>query len=333
MAPTRILVIRRDNIGDLICTTPLIRALRQQLPSAWIAVLVNRYNEPVLTGNPDINQIYAYQKAKHRGDEETLLGIYWQRLKMLAELRRQRFDWVLLPGGAQKSALRFARFVAPARILTRIPEDAAAGAHEVEQTCHLLTRMGLHYEAPKERIVANQEIISSTVAQVRSHLGWMPSRIIGIHISARKPSQRWPAERFVELIRNFPATPGTAFLLLWAPGSASDPKHPGDDEKAADIRSQLTAYPVVPVSTKKLEELIGALALCDNVICADGGAMHIAAALGKAIVCLFGHSSADQWRPWGVPYVLLQKNSHQVADISVAEVLESLENLMPAQCQ
>jgi heptosyltransferase-3 len=239
---------------------------------------------------------------------------------------------VLLPGGPQASALRFAKLIAAKHTLIRGPADSAAGAHEVEQTCHLLTRMGLHYETPKERIVANQEIITATATQVRSHLGWTPPRIIGIHISARKPSQRWPAEQFIELIQNFPTTPGTAFLLLWAPGSASDPKHPGDDEKAAAIRSQLTSYPVVPVPTQKLDELIGALALCDNVICADGGAMHIAAALGKPIVCLFGHSSTDQWRPWGVPYALLQKDSHQVADISVEEVLHSIKTLISAPC-
>ncbi len=332
MLNPKILIIRRDNIGDLICTTPLIQALRHQLPSAWIAALVNRYNEPVLAGNPDVNKIYSYQKAKHRGSEETVLSIYWQRLKMLADLRRQHFDWVLLPGGPQASALRFAKLIAAKHTLIRGLADATAGAHEVEQTCHLLTRMGLHYETPKCRIIANQEIIKVTATQVRSHLGWTPTRIIGIHISARKPSQRWPAERFIELIQNFPTPPGTAFLLLWAPGSASDPKHPGDDEKAATIRSQLTAYPVVPVPTKKLDELIGALALCDNVVCADGGAMHIAAALGKPIVCLFGQSSADQWRPWGVPYALLQKDSHQVADISVEEVLHSIKTLISAPC-
>ncbi|MBM3273219.1 glycosyltransferase family 9 protein, partial [Candidatus Kaiserbacteria bacterium] len=46
--PRRILVIRRDNIGDLICTTPLLAALRKQWPHAWIGVLANSYNAPIL---------------------------------------------------------------------------------------------------------------------------------------------------------------------------------------------------------------------------------------------------------------------------------------------
>src|SRR5512135_977073 len=60
----KILVIRRDNIGDLVCTTPMIRMLRQHYPDAWIAALVTRYNAEVLAGNPDLDAVFAYQKAK-----------------------------------------------------------------------------------------------------------------------------------------------------------------------------------------------------------------------------------------------------------------------------
>jgi heptosyltransferase-3 len=66
MASPRILVIRRDNIGDLVCTTPLLRSLRRQLPNARIDCLVTRYNQAVLQDQPDIDSLYAYTKAKHR---------------------------------------------------------------------------------------------------------------------------------------------------------------------------------------------------------------------------------------------------------------------------
>lgn len=54
--PRRILVIRRDNIGDLVCTLPLIRALREYFPRAWIGALANSYNRDVLMGNPDLKR-------------------------------------------------------------------------------------------------------------------------------------------------------------------------------------------------------------------------------------------------------------------------------------
>ncbi|OGA66326.1 MAG: hypothetical protein A3F77_07430 [Betaproteobacteria bacterium RIFCSPLOWO2_12_FULL_67_28] len=324
---TRILVLRRDNIGDLVCTTPLLSALRAQLPASFIVALVNRYNEPVLHGNPDLDAVHSYQKAKHRGPDESLAGVYWRRLKTMAELRRQRFHWLLLPGGMQAGTASAVRMIAPRRVLVRAAEDALAGAHEVEQGCHLLARMGLRYETPPQRVVPDPAIRERLAARLQARLGFSPARVIGVHVSARKASQRWPAERFVELLQRLPQVPGSVFLLLWAPGSERNPRHPGDDEKAARIEAALGAFPLVPVATQRLDELIGALALCDRVICADGGAMHLAAALGKPMVCLFGGSDAARWGPWRVAHELLQPASRNVADIMVEEVLRAYERL------
>jgi hypothetical protein len=63
------------------------------------------------------------------------------------------------------------------------------------------------------------------------------------------------------------------------------------------------------------------------VICADGGAMHLAAGLGLPVVCLFGNSGAARWHPWGVPYRLLQKAPLDVADIAVDEVVAAFNSL------
>ena len=60
----KILVIRHDNIGDLIVTTPLFRALRERFPDARIDALVNSYNRPVLDHNPDLSQIHVYTQLR-----------------------------------------------------------------------------------------------------------------------------------------------------------------------------------------------------------------------------------------------------------------------------
>ncbi len=321
----RILVIRRDNIGDLVCTTPLLRELRRQLPQARIECLVTRYNQAVLQDHPDIDALHAYIKAKHRAADESVASIYWQRLRTVAALRRQHFDWVILPGGSA-SALRFARWIAGKRVLVRDDQDSLAGSHEVEQCCHLLTRMGLDYAAPPCLIRANPAEIGALQARLTAAFPTPPRRLIALHISARKPSQRWPAEAFASLARKL-ANDGCACLLLWAPGSADNPQHPGDDEKAKQVMDLAYGVPMLPVPTHRLEELIAALSLCDHMICGDGGAMHLAAGLGKPIVALFGHSSVSHWRPWGVPQVILQKPSLEVSDISVTEVADAVKQL------
>ena len=62
----RILVVRRDNIGDLVCTTPLIDALRARHPGAHLAALVTTYNAAVLARNPALDAVHVYEKLKHR---------------------------------------------------------------------------------------------------------------------------------------------------------------------------------------------------------------------------------------------------------------------------
>ena len=90
---------------------------------------------------------------------------------------------------------------------------------------------------------------------------------------------------------------------------------------------QTCALPIFH-SGERLEALIAGLSVCERVICSDGGAMHIAAALGKPILCFFGNSGATRWRPWGVPHVLLQPPSLNAADVSVEQAHAGYERLL-----
>lgn len=323
----RILLIRRDNIGDLVCTTPLIRALRNQLPKAHIAVLATRYNRAVLSGNPDIDEFFSYTKAKHLESGESLLKIYWDRMVTIWKLRRRRFDWILLPGGPQRSSLRFASWIGGKKVLVRDNEDSAGGPHHAEQCCHQLVRMGLRFEAPAARLLADRSIADALRDRFPTDWSLRAGPVIALHLSSRKPSQRWPVEKFADLAGRLHEKTGAKFLLLWSPGAGDNPLHPGDDGKARAFSEQTAGLPVHPVPTQRLEELIAALSLCDLMVCSDGGAMHLAAALGKPMVALFGDSDPEHWGPWKVPHALLQKPSREVRDIPVDEVIESVLKL------
>ncbi len=336
-APSRVLVIRRDNIGDLVCTTPLLHALRAAFPAARLCALVNSYNAAVLACNPDVDTVYAYTKRKHgtRG----LWVLARERWRLRRALRRERFDCVIVAGadpGAR--ALRRARALHPDHIVglappgTRAAIDLAvapalAPLHEVEATFRLLAPLGIAGTPPPVRVFADATLAAAVRRRIAQAHWRRDAPLVGVHISARKPSNRWPVARFAELMRALHARHGAAFLLLWAPGPADDPRHPGDDAKAAEILRLAPDVPVLACATHALAELIAALSVCDAVVCSDGGAMHLAAALAKPIVCLFGDSDAQRWRPWGVAHVLLQPASRDVADVNVAEVAEAFAKL------
>lgn len=323
----RILVIRRDNIGDLACTTPMLSLLRKQYPQAWIGALVTRYNADVLAGNPDLDEVFSYQKAKHRAPGESRLGLYWARARLLWRLRRMRLDCVILPtSGAQPSALRLARWLAPRQIVMAGPPREAR-RHEVERCADTLAALGIDAPPPAMKVVSEPTARAAIATQVRK-LADNATPVVGIHISARKPDQRWPEDHFANLMARLHSTHRAAFVLLWSPGAADNPLHPGDDEKAARLLALTPDLPVLPCPTRDLKQLIAALDVCDSLVMSDGGAMHLAAALGKPIVSFFGSTEPAIWRPWRVPHRVLRSDSRQVSDISPQETAQAWEELM-----
>ena len=341
----KFLVIRRDNIGDLVCTTPLIRALRERFPAARIDALVNSYNAPVLAFNPDLDHVYAYTKAKHRAAGETALGVHLRRMRLLWSLRRQHYDVVILAnGGYLPRPLRLARWVAPQSIIGFVPPGAANTGialgvpidqqprHEVENIFRLLAPLGVEGPPPGLRVLPDPAQ-KARAQRLLAAAPWFQAgrETIAIHISARKIPQRWPGERFAALIRRLHDEHDVQCMLFWSPGDEHNPLHPGDDGKAATILNACSDLPVLPYATEQLEELIGGLSLCSAMICSDGGAMHIGAALGLPLVSLFGNSDPVTWRPWGVPHRVLQAPSRDVNDISEDEVVAAFAGLVPAK--
>jgi len=100
-----------------------------------------------------------------------------------------------------------------------------------------------------------------------------------------------------------------------------------EDEKAEAIINSIKTG-IIACKTTQLMELIAALSLTDIVVCCDGGAMHIAAALGKPIVTIWGSTNPAIWRPWGVKHIILQGERKQAENISVQAVLDAVEKLL-----
>ena len=314
-----ILVIRRDNIGDLVCTTPMLAALRHAMPDAWIGVLVNQYNVAVMQGNADVDEVFAYRKAKHRGPGEGKLGIWMETAGLLWMLRRKGIDVAIVasPGGG-----RYARWVGAHRVISGKP---GAPFHEVEAVGKLLGALDIEpVLGPLQLMPVPEEVVA-----MRPRFAELAGRKIwAIHLSAREASRRWPAEKYIQLIERL-ASPERGFALFWSPGPANHPAHPGDDEKATQVLAACRDKGVVSIVTERLEELIAAVSLCNGFVGADGGAMHLAAALNLKIAALFENSEAKRtrWYPWGARHVLLQPATFAVADISVEAVEAAVRGL------
>ncbi|MCX6970086.1 MAG: glycosyltransferase family 9 protein [Verrucomicrobia bacterium] len=338
----KILVIRHDNIGDLIITTPVFRALRERFPDAQIDALVNSYNFPILQNNPDLSRIHVYTKGKHRSPGASLLMTHWRRFRLMLRLRSTHYDTVIVANwGYHPRLLRPARWIAPASIIGFVPARTTipgishgipintAPRHSVEKAFFLLRPLGIEGPPPPLRLVPDPGEKRRAQDLLRSQTWFRPDRtVVGVHISSRKELQRWTGGQFSELIKRLHAKDGFQFMLFWSPGDEKNRMHPGDDQAAASIVASTSGLPVLPYATGRLETLMGGLSVCDAMICSDGGAMHVGAGLGLPILCFFGDSPPQNWHPWGVPYELLNPATRNVKDIPVEDAGAAFERLM-----
>ncbi|MHB8252757.1 MAG: glycosyltransferase family 9 protein [Acidiferrobacter sp.] len=332
----RILLIRRDNIGDLVCTTPLFAALRARYPDAYIALLANTYCAPVVAHNPHLDRVYVYAKAKHLRPAQRPAA-YWARVRLVQELRKANFDDVILAAASYYArGLEFARWLPKARVIGFASEHGEARGldvalsrdktprHEVEDLFQLLAPFDVRGTPPATALIPDPTTAARVQGIVRGAFG--ETTPLAIHISARLPSNRWHSAGYVALIRAL-ILEGHQILLLWAPGEPNDPAHPGDDALARQIEKSVASPQLLALPTHDLATLVAAFHACRGAILSDGGGMHIAAALKKPVVCFFGDSDVNRWHPWNCPHILLQPPSRNVVDIPVSQVLDAAHTL------
>ena len=338
----KILIIRRDNIGDLVCTTPAIAALRKHYPDAEIAALVNSYNGEVLRGNPNLDHVFVYQKLKHAGGLASRFRALNDRLKLIARLRRWKPDVTILAKASyDRHGLNFARQIGARNIIGYVPEDLSQAKglpdirlltpefttlHEVEAVNQLLTPLGICDALGSLQVFADSKVVT----HIKQTLPAAAKRI-ALHISAREPERRWGVDNFIALTNHILETqPESQILLFWSPGKADDPHHPGDDEAAAQLIQAVHSERLVPMPTQNLTELIAALSLCDLFIGADGGAMHLAVAAGCRIVGLFENrpDKIKHWYPWLTKSCLLHGSASETASIKLDSVQQATLELL-----
>ncbi len=334
--PTSIILIRRDNIGDLVCTTPALAALRQAFPRARLALLANTYNAVILRGHPDLDALYTVQKPKHL-PERARAAVLWENVRVYRRIRREGFEAAVACGsftptlahhtfftgarvrlGYVRRPLRFPWYTHP------LPEPWDP-CHEVEKVHRLLRPLGVTGAPGPLRLFPEPRELARFRAEALVHPATAGKSLIAVAISARTPNKCWPLERFAGLIEALLADGRLGVVLLWAPGSAHNPLFPGDDEAAAGLQARfgegVLAYP-----TPGLPALVAALFGVDLVVTPDTGSLHIAAAAGKPTVAVMPPENVAGWHPWRTPSRVLTDPAG-VAAVPTAAVLAAVREL------
>lgn len=341
----KILIIRIEKIGDMVCSTPSFEGLRNRFPTARICVLANEYNYPVVKNNPHIDKIYIYQYTKHlhRNKQGRILPSYLNRLKLVLAMRAEKFDYAItLNERDHNTSVRFANLIGAKKIISCTAKDGKHKhridipmppldhllEHQALRSFRMLRPLGLELDTCPSHftLVPDPEWARDARKSLPKNGG---TTMVGIHISAREISRRWPHEKFCQLIKQLAADKNLEFAIFWSPGEETSPLHPGDDSNAEALIKNLSGYPIHPFPTSDLGNLIGGIACCDYIICIDSGILHLAAALRKPIIGLFENLKHKYlcWYPWGVPNRVVFGPNPAVASIEVDAVAKAFFEL------
>jgi len=331
----RILVIRQHNqLGDMLCAVPLLRALRLSYKSARISLMASPVNADVMRNNRYVDSHIVYDKRSFTGGG----GIHPGRLfTFIMQLRKEKYDIVIVPMTVSVSFTScLLAFLAGAKIrigaeridgkengsavfFTRPVElDWRSEPHRHQALRNIDTASELSLPAvnlSSEITLSGEELLEGNSFVVRELAG--RKHAVAFHPGAGKVPNRWPAERFAD-VANLLADRVHARVFVT--------RGPMDDEPVAGMLSRLHEPPVV-VENKPIREVAATLAHMDLVVSNDTGIMHVAAAVGVPVISLFGPTDPHQWAPVGAPHRYVFAGP-DITAISAEEVMKHALELL-----
>ena len=301
----RILLIRLRLIGDVVFTTPVVRALRRRYPRAHLAYLVEPHAAPVVAANPHLDEVIVAAAPAARGRALADLAL-------MRRLRRSRFDVVLDLHGGPRAAVLATMTGARRRIgytiagrgwmyTDRVPRPRELRPrHSVENQWDLLGPLGFGPPDPEQdptEMPALPEAAAAAAAKLRlAGLRDEGAPLIVVHVSAGNPFRRWPAESFVSLAASL--VQGGArrrVLLLSGPSERDAARSVGERARAAAGDAGRRIVDDIELDLPELRAVLERAAL---FIGGDSGPLHVAGTSPVPIVGLYGPTLPARSAPW-----------------------------------
>lgn len=297
----RLLLVRLRSLGDTVLITPLFAAAKR-LPGCVVGAVVESPFHELLHGNSNLDRILVIPRDKNR-----LLA----RLKAVRGFRSFHPDIVVDLHGGVTSAWMCFFSGAPVRVgygnlrqsylyNVKVPSTrdvwGRSDLHTVEHQLAPLKYIGFPVEPPGPLELA---VTSEEAESMRSFLAdlGLSEEFVLIHPGAAFDTKQWPVERFAALGREL-SRGGQPVVFTAGPGQGP----------LLDRIRSLGAADASFIAPLPLRQFMALTAACRLYIGNDTGPTHIAAALGKRIVVIFGSSDARAWFPWKAEHRLLRQD-------------------------
>ncbi len=295
----KILILKPSSLGDVIHALPVLRLLRLHWPESRIYWWLDVNLVPLLEKDPDLEGIFAFQRkrwaAPHRWPEI---------VSSIAAMRKHRFDLAIDLQGLARSGM-FA-WLAGAGLTVGL-DNIREGSREGARAFYDLTPPRA---APKTHAVDRcLAVLPLLKVPVHWNFEWLPSRPEGLRSVREKwaperegarwivllpggrwDNKRWPVQYFAELAKRLREIPALRLVVL-----GSETERPlGETIAAAAPEFCLNL-----AGATSLDEMIEWIRLSRMVITNDTGPMHVAAAVGRPVIAIFGPTDPCNTGPYG----------------------------------
>lgn len=290
----RILIVEVNWLGDVLFSTPAIKALRGKFPDSFIACLAVPRVREILENNPCVNEIIINDEdGSHKG--------FWGRMKLAAQLRKKDFDLAILFHRSFSRALTvylsgISRRIGyhtlkRALLLTEpLPMPKKDSLHRVDYYLGIVKRLGCgiqdrNYEfftSRKDDIFIEPFLAEEGISN--------DDFLVCLNAGGNWGPKRWPRENFAKLADRLIAEYNAKVIFI---GSKEDVG------LVKSIAGAMAHKPVIAAGKTSLSQLAALFKKVQLVISADSGPLHIAASVGANLICLFGPTSGPVTGPIG----------------------------------
>jgi len=324
--PHRILFLRYEEIGDMILSSGIIRAISEAQPGLRIDVLASPANAPVLRGNPYVSSIIALDRWKP-----------WTYPAVLRRLRAARYDAVVdgMPDSVSFTTLivmaacgarhrvgvlgrgMMGHGIDEALTIPAIPRTDSP--HIVDRLSALIAAFGADPVATdvRPRIYLGHDEAGAAERTWEGHASGGAAHRLLVNVSVGRHHRPWPDEKFVDVIRQARERLHVGPVLVI--GS------PAERERVERIARSPGG---VAVYTPGVRDAFALVSRADAVLTADTSIAHAAAAFQIPAVVLYKKDFMDRWALYRSPGRLLESPQPEIAAISAADVLGALDDLL-----
>lgn len=295
----KILVIRLDDIGDVILATPVLRNLKESFPDATIDLMVKSSTQDVVVNNPWVNRIWTLEPfwmrtAKPSGPMRWLLLIRQLRKEgydLVLELRGNPFNLILAFLSGSRHRVGYGAQGLGFLLTAVVPYDNNA-RHEIDRNLDVLRGLGLPVRSKKPEFFIPDTAARLTERFLKACRVSDDDLLVCIHPGAPWLPKRWPKERFAAVAEALIGKYGSKIVLI---GNADEMR------LCSAVRDQITLgnrnHVVVAAGITNLHGTAALIKRAVLFIGNDSGPMHMAHAFETNTVALFGPQSPAFFGP------------------------------------